>query len=266
NCASATKVTVDTALDTGQFSSLVLAGGLPIISYYDGGNLADNLKLAHCLDATCTTKTITSVYTTGITGLYTSIEMSAGLPTIAFYDASTERVMVKRCVNLDCTGGTAPTAVVTTTGVSEQHLSLAIDASGFPVISYLDPGLGLVAIAHCVDATCTGAPSEHTLADPSGPLLEPVYSSIVLGNGIPTVSYYDSGSDSLRVGRCIDATCVDTLVSIADQTNGAYTSIALGTDGYPVISSYDQSLNRDLVITRCVDPFCSPRRIRSLNG
>ena len=49
------------------------------------------------------------------------------------------------------------------------------------------------------------------------------------------------------------------------SSNGAYSSIALDSIGNPIISSYD-NMNFDLVITRCVEPFCNPRRIRSINA
>ena len=273
DCAGANEslVTVDTALDTGMYSSMALDGsGFPVISYYDAGTLADNLNVAHCGDATCTTKTITPVVTSGITGLFTSLEMFGGFPTIAFYDLSTENVMVKRCTNLNCSTGPAASPVVTTSAVGEQHLSLALDASGFPVISYLDPNFGLVGVAHCSDVTCSAAPTENQLPDPNGGLAEPVYSSIVLdSSGFPVVSYFDSSATALRVGRCLDADCVDSAVSTADNsatsTTGAYSSIVLDSAGNPIISSYDLNY-LDLVVTRCADPFCNPRRIRSING
>ena len=271
SCAGAddSVVTVDTAAETGQYSSLALdPSGFPVISYYDAGPIADNLKVAHCTaDADCVgAKTITSAVTSGITGLFTSIEMYAGLPTIAFYDLSTEQIRVRRCANLNCTGSPIANPVVTTPLVAEQNLSLALDASGFPVISFFDPGFELVSVAHCSDLTCSAAPAEGQLMDPIGGLAAPVHSSIVLdSSGFPVVSYYDTGSFSLRVGHCLDATCATSVVSIADLSNGAYSSIALDSNGFPIISSYDE-YNYDLVITRCVDPYCNPRRIRSISG
>ncbi len=87
-------------------------------------------------------------------------------------------------------------------------------------------------------------------------------------DGFPVVSYYDLLADTLRVGRCLDADCVTSVVSTADNvggSTGAFSSIVLDSAGNPIIASYDDVF-LDLVITRCADPFCNPRRIRSING
>jgi hypothetical protein len=194
--------------------------------------------------------------------------MTAGIPTIAYYDTTNQNVRLLRCGNANCTSGT-PNTVANTAGVDPQNDSLALDASGFPVVSYLDD-LGFVAVTHCNDLACaTGGDTTHELTDPNGGVGAPAYTSIVLdSSGFPVVSFFDPTADLLRVGRCLDANCAASVVSTADNvggSTGAFSSIVLDSAGIPIISSFDNIFS-DLVITRCADPFCNPRRIRSING
>jgi hypothetical protein len=274
NCAGGNEAinTVDnTATDTGQFSSLALDGsGFPVISYYDSGTNG-NLKVAHCNDANCVPagdSIVAAVSSANDVGSYSSIAMSGANATVAYYDATTNDVMLLRCGNANCTAGT-PNIVANTNAVAEQFLSLTLDSSGFPVLSYLN-ALGSIDVTHCNDLACAvGSDTTNTLVDPNGGVPGPAYTSIVLdASGFPVVSYYDLLANNLRVGRCLDAACANSIVSTADNvggSTGAYSSIALDSIGNPIIASYD-NVYFDLVVTRCVDPLCNPRRIRSVNG
>ena len=62
------------------------------------------------------------------------------------------------------------------------------------------------------------------------------------------VSYYDTTNGDLKLVHCTDVSCSahDTPATL-DSTGfvGQYSSIAIGTDGFPVIS-YSDSTNGDL--------------------
>lgn len=262
--------TVDNAADVGQFTSIALdANGFPVISYYDATGA--NLKVAHCNDANCAAggdSVVTADSSANDVGQSTSLAMTGGIPTVAYYDTTAQNVRVLRCGTSNCTSGT-PNTVASTVGVDPQNDSLALDASGFPVVSYLDDQ-GFVAVSHCNDAACApGGDTTNELIDPNGGVTFPAYTSIVLDtSGFPVVSYFDPIANVLRVGRCLDANCVSSVVSTADNvggSTGAFSSIVLDGAGNPIISSFDNVFS-DLVITRCADPFCNPRRIRSVNG
>ena len=270
NCAGSNEVinTIDGAGDVGQHTSIVLDGsGNPVVSYYDVTK--GDLKVAHCGDANCAAHpAVAADASANDVGSFTSIAMTAGFPTVSYYDSTNQNVKLLRCPNANCSGGTANT-VAATPGVTVQNDSLALDSSGFPVVSYLDD-LGFIAVTHCNDVACVaGGDVTNELPDPNGGVTEPAYTSIVLdGNGFPVVSYHDMVADALRVGRCLDANCVSSRVSTADNlggSTGAYSSIVLDSVGNPIIASFDDVFS-DLVVTRCVEPFCNPRRIRSVNG
>ena len=71
------------------------------------------------------------------------------------------------------------------------------------------------------------------------------HTSLAIGvDGLPVISYWDSSAGALKVAHCNDAACTgggETITTVDDPANtvGAFTSIAIGTDGLPVISYLD---------------------------
>jgi hypothetical protein len=119
-----------------------------------------------------------------------------------------------------------------------EYTSLALDASGYPHISYYDS---------------TSEDLKYAYEDAVGWHIETVdslgsvgeYTSLALdGSGHPHISYYDATSEDLKYA-CEDALgwhiqTVDSLGSV-----GQYTSLALDASGFPHISYYDAT-NGDL--------------------
>ncbi|MEP6637265.1 MAG: LamG domain-containing protein, partial [Acidobacteriota bacterium] len=73
-----------------------------------------------------------------------------------------------------------------------------------------------------------------------------VYSSIARGaDGFPVISYYDQTNDALKFAKCNDASCAKTTILTLDAPAGVavgrYSSIGIGSDGYPAISYYDNT-------------------------
>ena len=85
-------------------------------------------------------------------------------------------------------------------------------------------------------------------------------SSIAIGtNGNPIISYsyYDADNSSLKVAACNNPTCTTSTITTIDSAGdvGAWTSIAIGVNGNPIISHLDAG-NLDLKIAACNNPTC----------
>ena len=232
----------DPSNDVGSFTSIAIGNdGLPVISYVD--NTANNLKVAKCTNAACVgAVTITAVDVGAQSVRFTSIAIGLdGFPVISYNVTGVLRVV--KCANAACTGVSTRTTVDGGTGNNVgQYSSIAIGSDGLPVISYYDATAAALRVAKCANAACTGAATITTVDDPAntvGP-----YTSIAIGSDtLPVISYFDFTAMALKVAKCANAACTGaaTITTVDDPVNdvGQYTSIAIGSDGLPVMSYYD---------------------------
>ncbi len=160
-------------------------------------------------------------------------------------------------------------STVDSTGDVGQYTSLALDANGFPVISYYDfidnpapqADNGRLKLVHCNDVSCTGNNENVQIVDGTGNVGS--FSSLVLdANGFPVISYRNAGNNDLKLAHCNDVNCAgnnETIVTV-DGLNGIdvgqYTSLVLDASGFPVISYYDLT-NLDLKLVHCNDANCA---------
>ena len=89
------------------------------------------------------------------------------------------------------------------------------------------------------------------------------YSSMKLdSNGFPVISQYDPTNGDLRLTRCYDPACVVAHSNVVDSGGvaadivGLYTSLALDSNEFPVISYYDFT-SGDLKLAHCNDADCA---------
>src|SRR5262249_43935558 len=117
-------------------------------------------------------------------GRYSSMKLDgAGNPVISDFGAGELRLT--HCFDPACLNARSNAV----NNVFGQYSSLQLDSSGFPVISYYNAVDQVLELAHCVDANCD-APATVNIVDSSGNVGE--YSSLVLDNDIPVISYYDT--------------------------------------------------------------------------
>ncbi len=207
NCTSGNAISSpDTAGDTGFTSSLELdANGRPVVSYYrfDTGDL----KLLHCGNANCTSgNSITTVDSTGDTGVASSLELDAGgNPVIAYYRTDTNDLKVVHCGNVNCTSGNT-FASPDSAGDVGAWASLAIDASGNPVVSYWRFDTLDLKVLHCGNPNCT---SGNTITAPQTNGEAGAFTSLALDEaGNPVVSYNQYGiARDLKLLHCSDPSC-----------------------------------------------------------
>ena len=153
--------------------------------------------------------------------------------------------------------GTPPLSTNVDTASSVGHFSsMAIGSDGLPVISHWDRIYGDLRVTHCSTVACTAATS--TSVDTANVVC--LSTSIAIGtDGLPVISHYDETNGDLRVTHCGNVTCTNANTSTSvDTANdvGPYTSIAIGTDGLPVIS-YPDVTNHDLRVTHCSNVACT---------
>jgi len=244
----------------GQYSSITVgADGLPIISYHSFWDSGDKcLKVAKCVDAACTTASISKLdhSASGLIGQYSSIAIGTdNLPIISYYDAVNGDLKVAKCGNPECSSASYTTLDGADADVG-KYTSLAIGTDGLPVISYYDVTNGGLKVAKCSDVSCSGA-TVRTLE--SGANIGK-YTSLAIGtDGLPVISYVDSGNSILKVAKCAAADCNGTplITNMTSASNfGESTSIAIGADGNPVIASYSYNA---VVVCKCTSPNCSSK-------
>ena len=164
------------------------------------------------------------------------------------------------------TGGSGTNTITSFAALEVTELSLALDASGNPVVSYQElvtlPPFDLdLKVLHCGDPTCT---SGNTITAPDTEGLVGGYSSLELdAAGNPVVSYFDAGPDAadgdLNVLHCGNPTCTSgNSISAPDTAGfvGTWTSLALDDVGNPVVSYVDQT-NGGIKVLHCGNPDCT---------
>jgi hypothetical protein len=250
-CTTSTNTIIDSDGIVGSYTSIAIgANGNPIISYYDQDN--GDLKVATCEDLKCLTAINTTIDGNGNVGKFTSIAIGTnGNPIISYYDQGNGDLKVAACKNPTCTGSpAADNYTIDSTSNVGLYPSIAIGIDGNPIISYLDYDNQDLKVAACSDPTCTT--STKSTINSAG--FVTVNSSIAIGtNGNPIISYsefavtnFDFTNLNLKVAICKNPTCngltaSDRSTSTIIDSGGAgiYNSIAIGTNGNPIISYWD---------------------------
>jgi hypothetical protein len=170
-----------------------------------------------------------------------------------------------RCVN-------PPQNITVLAAAGSNYSSIKVSADGKPVISYgaLTNGNSLH-VVRCFYAACTQfSESEVDSTTNAGN-----YNSLAIGtDGFPVISYSGSAAPgALMVAKCLFVDCNSNSIAAAatltavDVTAGAVrdTSIAIGNDGFPVIS-YNDAVNLDLKVAKCTNADCTASIITTVDS
>src|SRR5690606_12098430 len=145
---------------------------------------------------------------------------------------------------------------VDSTGDVGIYTSIAIGSDGLPVISYKDETNTSLKVAKCDNQACSGSPTITTVDNTAS---MGNYTSIAIGSdGLPIISYRDVTNTSLTVAKCDNqAWSGSPTITTVDNTGneGIDTSIAIGSDGLPIIS-YRDLTNTSLKVAKCGSIDC----------
>jgi hypothetical protein len=145
---------------------------------------------------------------------------------------------------------------------------MTIGDDGFPIIvTRRDTGTNLFLAIHCLNVACTATTTSVIDTGTSvgyGP-------GINIGtDGFPIIAYVDgdAGYDEHKYAKCGDVACTASLISTSTLdirgSGRSEHSIAIGTNGFPVIS-YMASTTNSLAFINCNNENCSPNASSSAN-
>ena len=260
----------DTTGSGGYHTSLALdASGFPVVIYTDSSG--GDLNVMHCNDANCDggDESVTSPDTTGRVGASASLELDAsGYPVVSYYDNTNDDLKVMHCNDPNCDGNDESITSPDTDGDVGAFTSLALDASGYPVISYYDVTNGDLKVIHCNDPDCAGGDESITSPDTAGDV--GASTSLALdASGYPVVSYWDRTALDMKLLHCDDPDCSGDGESITmpgfeplpDRKSGGGNSLALDASGNPVVGYCIYSLvavaDCAMFVVHCNDPDCA---------
>jgi hypothetical protein len=258
-----------TAGDTGLYTSLALDGsGYPVVSYYDASDF--HLKILHCNDPDCAggDDIPTTPDAFGFGGSWTSLALDSGGNPVVSYQVASNDLKILHCNDPACTGGDESITSPDTAGDTGYYSSLALDASGNPVVSYASLGFYFtLMLLHCNDPNCAGGDESVTAAAGAGAASVGINTSLELdGDGNPVVSHFfsdgitETSYADLHLMHCDNPDCTGTgNQHVAPETSGLVgitSSLELDALGNPVVSYYD-SLNNDLKLLHCNDANCT---------
>ena len=271
--ASCTKNNTVTTIEKNNASTIPMntsvaipKDGLPIVSYHD--SLNNDLKIVKCGNAACSAnnKIVVVDNTPGLIGMISFIFIgSDDLPSIIYSDHTAHTLKAVKCGNSSCSTNN----VFTLIGSYSTCFSAALGIDGLPVIysgGSCWPGLrsGYPSyIIKCGNLSCSEnniiTELRSTNIGPSG------FSSVAIGkDSFPVISFGDltfSPDADLKILKCSKSDCSATttnVVTIVDSVNSydEYNSIAIGSDGFPIVSYYDTTLGI-LKVLKCGNSSCS---------
>jgi hypothetical protein len=199
-----------------------------------------------------------------------------GNPVIAYYDAANLRVMVAKCVEIDCSGPVSAHTIYTTTS-GFLNLSMTIAPDGNPVVAMVASITNQLVVARCHDSGCVAGTTTAVAVEPNQAHEIDVVEgppSIAIGlDGNPIIAYYDSASLHAKVAQCSDLACsgsitLSTIDESSTDDDGKNPSITIRADGTPVIA-YAKTLagvtGARPVVATCTNNDCANAVVHTID-
>lgn len=260
NCLGMKSIVSPDSLSHRHASMALDASGHPVVA--TAGSADQGLRVVHCGDTTCTNNnTLASPDVPGfpfqsdVRAVSLTLD-SSGNPVVSFYRQDQQQLKILHCSDATCS---LPTNSLTVPDASARTpttraTSIAMDASGNPVLAYYDSATNSLKILHCGNSNCTSSNSIQTPVVGDATQMFPSLKLDAAGN--PVVSY--SANSGLKLLYCGDANCSsgNTITNVdAVGSVGWYSSLALDTSGKPVISYYFSNTKK-LKVVHCATATC----------
>lgn len=252
-----------TAIAAGSITAAQLAPGLiGAVAQRRVAGVCTNGQALRGIDAAgnvaCTNATTSIGVGTPQFGRDPSIALAPdGRPWVAYTTGTARTLMLMRCGDSACVAGNRSVIVADAPPGAGQYVALRFGSDGLPVLAYYDPGATRLVVTHCGDLDCrAGNVTRYPATSPSAG----EFVSLAIGaDGLPVMAYYDRTRSTLAVTRCRAVNCATWANAWPDPTRndaGQYPSLAIGTDGLPVISHFDATAGT-LRVTHCGAADCS---------
>lgn len=264
---SESNITISTVDGLSQISGLYAtiangADGLPVIAYLEQVIIPVGLKVAKCNDSACSGGDESLTMVVDPTAINES-DLAIGddtLPIIAFNLVG--ELKVAKCSDASCAEEIESLTTVTDLGnQGPLNLAMTIGTDFFPVITFYDAAAQALKVVKCNDRACTGNDESIVVIDDSENNVGWATSITIGSDGFPVISYRDASANALKVAKCGDMDCSpeNVTTSFVDDDGdqlALQTSIAIGVDGFPVIS-YQDAEDGSLKVAKCNDLACS---------
>ncbi len=261
-----TTTAIDTTAKASRSFAMALgADGLPIIAY-GADDSTGILKVTHCSNVSCSTQDQQTVIdsTAAIANGFAIAIGTDGIPIITYTTASSGgAIKTVKCTNVKCGAAGTTTSIDTLASNQAQQPAMAISADGLPLIAYQFDNGGTPAqqlkVAKCTTASCST--STLTTLDGGTTASSNGMSMAVTATGSAIITYAPRSSAlNIKVALCNLITCTGAAINRPDTAAAipAGSSIAIGTDGIPVIAygSATTGDNKFLTVAKCGDTGC----------
>lgn len=231
--------------------------GFPVVAFQLSSN--GDIVVVRCGNATCTSGNTTAVVAS-LGGASSNVSMVIGSdnrPTIVYNNAGNYRLV--KCGNEFCTSGNTDNLVFAS-GFSDTT-ALALMTDNTALVSGADINSLLLFVSKCSNAACSAVTSTGYSVGSLGQ-----HASIVVKpDGLPSVSYYENFSATLKLLTCSNVSCTAATVTTVDPTVGAghRNQIINGQNGFPQIVYMDAAFAY-IRVAACNDLTCTAPSIVSV--
>jgi hypothetical protein len=174
---------------------------------------------------------------------------------------------VMKCNDPACAG--VDEVLSGTLATARGDVAVQIGAGGLPQLTYATDALtGYFILVTCQSATCGTLGFSQIDATTSG--TGRFNDLAIRAGGAPVLSYSFGFDNTLKFAACANTSCTpsfsSTLRTIDATTVEPQNSLAIGTDGNPVIAYRSQPTTSKLRFARCNDPTCATSVLSTLDG